>query len=95
MEARVSRGLVMLQSFVSKNIEVDTGRTKNSVFARVSGGRGNSVVGMLGTNVKYAPYVQDGTHSKQFFDYAAEREGQRVADALGEDFIVSVERVFD
>lgn len=83
LKTTIHEGLVQLQRFVIRNIEVDTGRTKNSIFARVDGGGGNSVVGMLGTAVRYAPYVRDRGHGEQFFDYAAKREGQKVANALG------------
>lgn len=85
--------LLQLNRFVGANIEVDTGRTKNSVFTEVSGG-GNSITALLGTNVSCSPFVRDAGHRKQFFEYAAETEGPAIAQLLGEEVAIRVEGAF-
>lgn len=90
----VEKALMQLLRFVLGNIEVDTGRTKNSIFPSVEGGGGNSVSAMLGTNVHYSPYVRDAGHRQQFFEYAAEKEGPRILAGLGQEVVVKVEGHF-
>lgn len=94
LPALMSEAVGQLQRFAQGNIEVDTGRTKNSVFGNVSG-RGNSVVGMLGTNVRYAPFVRDSGHRMQFMKYAERKEVPNVLKYLGEGVVSSVEEVFE
>lgn len=85
--------LLQLNRFVGANIEVATGRTKNSVFTQVSGS-GNGITALLGTNVSYSPFVRDAGHHQQFFEYAAEYEGPAVARMLGEEVDIRVQRAF-
>lgn len=80
--------------FVQGNIEVDTGRTKSSVFPAVTR-VGNGADGVLGTNVSYSPFVRDASHTKPFFDYAAENEGPRLAQFFGAEINVRVENAFN
>lgn len=75
--------------FVQANIEVDTGRTKNSVMPSVQDSEGR-----LGTNVSYAPFVRDAGHSEQFFRYAARVEGPRIQEAFGMEVQARVNRAF-
>lgn len=82
-----------LHRFTAINIEVDTGRTKNSLFTSVSN-NGNSVVGMLGTDVRYAPYVRESNHGMQFMDYALDREVPRLVAQMGGKITNVVERSF-
>jgi HK97 gp10 family phage protein len=42
-------------------VPVDTGRLKNSITDAVFVDRENNPIGMIGTNVEYAPYVEFGT----------------------------------
>ena len=83
--------VLQMQRYVSAHIEVDTGRTKNSIFTQVRGA-GNGAEGVLGTNVSYSPYVRDNTHSRQFFEHAAEGEGPNVARLFGEEVQIRVEK---
>lgn len=92
--ARMTEAILQLQRFVLGNIEVDTGRTKNSVFADVSEAD-NSVAAMLGTNVNYSPWVRDRGHSEQFFKYAERVEVPTVLEWLGGDIVARVEGSFD
>jgi hypothetical protein len=87
-------GLAQLERFTVANIEVDTGRTKNSIFPKL-GQQGNSVVASLNTNVSYAPYVRDASHKQPFFDYAAKVEGPRVAKMLGLEVDIRVTKAFE
>lgn len=91
--AILALGLAQLDRFVAANIEVDTGRTKNSIFQNM-GRNGNSVTAALGTNVRYAPYVRDGGHDRQFFQYAVDVEGPAVLQMLGEQVVIRVEEAF-
>lgn len=94
LAARLTEAILQVQRFVLGNIEVDTGRTKNSVFADVSQS-GNSVAAMLGTNVNYSPYVRDAGHKEQFFKYAERVEVPGVLAWLGADIVARVEGSFD
>lgn len=91
MAAIMALAVVQMQRFVTANIEVDTGRTKNSIFTQVRV-EGNGVDGVLGTNVSYAPYVRDDGHYQQFFEFAAEAEGPRVAQLFGDEVQIRVQR---
>lgn len=75
--------------FVSANIEVDTGRTKNSVFPEVG-----ETTARLATNVSYSPFVRDASHSEQFFRYAERVEGPRIGEAYGLEVQARVNRAF-
>ena len=93
MEAEITKALIQLHRFVLAHIEVDTARTKHSIFmeTHISG---DSVIGKLGTNVKYSPYVRDANHKEPFFRYAARIEGPRVLEALGREFTMKLYGVF-
>lgn len=95
LENKLLLGLAQLDRFVAANIQVQTGRTKNSIFQRI-GRSGNSVAAGLHTNVKYSPYVGHlpGRSSEQFFKYAARVEGLRVANSVGQDIVITVEGKF-
>jgi len=94
LEGMLTLAVGQLERFVAGNIEVKTGRTKNSVFGSVSGS-GNSVEAFLGTNVSYSPFVRNASHSKQFFAYAADVEGPHVQKWLGDEVDLRVERGFN
>lgn len=91
---KMTLALAMLQRFVDANIEADTGRTRGSVFPDVSQA-GNSVIGMLGTNVRYSPFVRDAGHRMQFFKYAKQQEVPNALKLLGEEIVVSIEEAFE
>ena len=93
LEAMLALALGRLDRFVAGNIEVDTGRTKNSIFQH-TGGNGNRLEAMLGTNVHYAPYVREAGHGEQFFEYAARVEGPAVLEMLGTDYDARIEAAF-
>jgi len=86
--------LLQLQRFTLGNIEVDTGRTKNSIFAQLDQS-GNSIAALLGTSVRYAPYVRQANGGVQFFTYAADVEGPAALAALGDNVILAVSGEFD
>lgn len=89
MEDIITLLTLQMLRFVQGHIEVDTGRTKNSVFPSVAGTEGR-----LGTNVSYSPFVREAGHGRQFFDYAADVEGPAVARAFGLEIQSRVNRAF-
>jgi len=90
MKSIITLATLLALRFVQANIEVSTGRTKNSVNRKET----NALVGMLSTNVSYAPFVRDAGHSEQFFRYAARVEGPRIQDAFGMEVQARVNRAF-
>lgn len=89
------KGLGQLDRFVAANIQVRTGRTKNSIFQALSQDR-NKVQAGLYSNVRHSPYVgyRPKTSSEQFFKYAARVEGPKVVEATALDVVVTVESEF-
>lgn len=85
----ITLATLQMLRFVQANIEVDTGRTKNSVFPHVQGTEGR-----LGTNVTYSPFVRDAGHGKQFFRHAADVEGPALGRAFGTEVQARVNRAF-
>lgn len=90
MKSLISLATLQALRFVQANIEVDTTRTKGSLNRRGT----NAIVGMVSTNVSYAPYVRDAGHSEQFFDYAARVEGPRIKENFGLEVEVRVNKAF-
>lgn len=90
---KVTQATLQMDRFVAGHIEVDSARTKNSVFPTI-GAEGNSVIGMLSSNVRYAPYVRDASHNRQFFEYAADVEGPGILEWLGSEVMISVGEAF-
>lgn len=88
----MTQGILQIDRFVANNIEVDTGRTKNSVFPTTRQ-NGNSVLAQLSTNVSYAPYVREAGHGEQFLAYAEQREVPGVVAWIGEQAGIKVEAV--
>ena len=93
MEADITKALIQMHRFVLAHIEVDTARTKNSIFMGTSVD-GDVVNGRLGTNVKYSPYVRDAKHNEHFFRYAARIEGPQILESLGREFTLAVSGAF-
>lgn len=94
MAGLINLGLIQLHRFVMANIEVDTARTKHSVFMQVYQ-RGGDVEGKLGSQVKYSPWVRDKGHTTHFFEYAKEKEGPAVLNMLGREVTLKVKRAFN
>lgn len=69
---RLATGL--LHRTASAIVPVDTGRLKNSLFQDVIG-RGNNIVGLVGTNVEYSIFVEQRVH---FMQRTVEREASAV-----------------
>lgn len=90
----ITLATLQMHRFVANNIEVDSGRTKNSIFPEVTNA-GNSVVGVLGSNVSYSPFVRDANHGRQFFDYAKDVEGPNIKKLLGDEMTAEIERGFN
>lgn len=60
LEIALRRSVQRVQSDVKRETPVDTGRLRGSITSEVTGS-GKSLKGIVGTNVKYAPYVEFGT----------------------------------
>lgn len=56
----VEKSCLVLEREAKKNCPVDQGQLRASI-THTSGLRGNKIVGIIGTNLKYAPYVHQGT----------------------------------
>jgi len=86
---------LQLDRFVAANIQVDTGRTKNSIFIS-SGKDNNGVFAGLFSNVNYAPYVgyKQRESSKQFFLYAADIEAPRALNTAANALVEKIEDGF-
>ena len=89
-EKLFTEAVLQVHRFVLGNIEVDTGRTKNSVFPDVESGPGGITAGLY-TNVAYSPWVRDAGHRKQFFDHADAVEVPRVLAWLEDEGIERIE----
>lgn len=94
MTAEIQKALIQLHRFVVDNIEVDTARTRLSIFMNVFAD-GGGVNGMLGSNVRYAPWVREAGHGSQFFEYAARVEGPRVLESMSREFVLKVAGVMN
>lgn len=94
MTAEVQKALIELHRFVVDNIEVDTARTRLSIFMNVFTDNGG-VNGMLGSNVSYSPWVRDAGHGQQFFEYAARVAGPRVLENMSREFVLKVAGVLN
>lgn len=84
LEALIARGTLRAHRYATAITHVDTGRLKNSHFPRVQAA-GNTVYGVVGTNVSYAIYehARGGTHA--FYARTVKEEGPAiVAEIAGE-----------
>lgn len=96
LSARMNQAVMQLLRFTQTNIEVDTGRTKNSLVGTVTQASGRGITGMVASsNVSYAPYVREAGHTVHFVDFAYEREVPRILDWLVEDVISEVTRIIE
>lgn len=59
----MTKAVLIVERRAKKNAPVDTGRLRNSITHAIesSGGLNPHVRGIVGTNVKYAPYMEFGT----------------------------------
>lgn len=56
----MGKGLARIQASAKQNCPTDTGRLRASIVTDVQSD-GDVVIGAVGTNVEYAPYVEFGT----------------------------------
>jgi len=63
MVSAMTRAVLIVERKAKKNAPVDTGGLRNSITHFVESSRGFNPVlkGIVGTNVKYAPYMEKGT----------------------------------
>jgi hypothetical protein len=93
LPATITKGLLQLQRYMTRDIEVDTGRTKQSLFVQVKT-KPDGVVGAVMSNVKYSPWVRDAGHQRHFMVQAAQREGPRVLAEMGREYVLNVAAAF-
>lgn len=60
IEQEVHKGAKQIQAYAKGLCPVDTGYLRNSISTDVHW-QGNTCIGIIGTNVEYAPYVEYGT----------------------------------
>lgn len=94
LPAQMQKAIIQLHRFVISNIEVDTSRTKQSIFMDISADQG-TVRGYLATNVAYSPWVRNSNHDEQFFQYARRIEGPRVLELLGRTISLSIRSQYE
>lgn len=93
LEARIFLGVSQLVRFTSANVEVRSGRTKNSIYGKVQGG--GVVQGIVGATSSYHGYVRDAGHGIQFLRYAGQHELPNVLKTIGQDVVASIEESFN
>ena len=59
--AIIQRMILEIEKSAKELVPVDTGRLKSSITSKMERGAVNEPIGKVGTNVKYAPYVEFGT----------------------------------
>ena len=94
LPATLTKGLLQLQRYMTRDIEVDTARTKNSLFVQVGNGGNGMVRGAVISNVSYSPWVRDRAHKRHFMVQAAQVEGPKVLAQLGRDYVLNVAEAF-
>lgn len=93
LEASITLGVSQLVRFASANVEVDTGRTKNSIYGKVNSG--SVVQGIVGATSSYHGYVRDAGHGIQFLRYAGQKELPNVLQTIGQGVVASIEESFN
>lgn len=94
LKRAMTAGILRLDRFVAGNIEVDTGRTKNSIVPSITGA-GAQVTGQLGSGVRYSPYVRNRNGGLQFFEYARRTEVPKVLQMMAVDISAKIEGEFE
>lgn len=80
VEEGMKKACVIVQDDAKRNCPVDTGRLQGSISHEVTH-EGNDVVGIVGTDVEYAPYVELGTYKMSARPYlfpAGERNKDKI-----------------
>lgn len=91
MAAIMARATLRAHRYTSAIVHVDTGRLKNSLFPTVQKTR-NTVYGIVGTNVVYAPYEHARGGSHAFFERTIDEEGVNIARQVERDIAREVNR---
>lgn len=81
----IRKAVAETEGLAKLRVPVDTGALKNSIASRVEI-RGDSVVGEVGTNLHYAPYIEFGTRfsaAQPFLVPAFDRVRMNLATTLG------------
>jgi HK97 gp10 family phage protein len=65
MEVVVSQPLLLIERETKRNAPVDTGKLRASYATQITESSKDKVVGIVGTDTEYAPFVEFGTRHQQ------------------------------
>jgi len=95
-EAKMRQALLRIERDAKQIVPVDTGNLKGSIESRVIRNSDGEVVGVVGSNVRYAPFIEFGTSkmsAQPFLRPAVERNRETIRSLLGEGFEEATEDV--
>ena len=73
---------LLVSRYARKNAPVDTGRLRASILPEIRASAGNEILGVVGSNVEYAPYQEFGTRrgirAKRYLQRAFETAEQAI-----------------
>ena len=73
---------LLVSRYARKNAPVDTGRLRASILPEIRASAGNEILGVVGSNVEYAPYQEFGTRrgirAKRYLQRAFETAEQSI-----------------
>ncbi len=84
VELGMNRACTVVQDDAKRHCPVDTGRLQGSISHEVTR-EGNDVVGIVGTDVEYAPFVELGTYKMRAQPYlfpAGERNKDKITQCF-------------
>lgn len=85
-DASLSRITLQIERDAKRNAPVDTGNLRASLSSEVRREGADKIAGYVGTNVKYAPFVEMGTSrmgAQPFLRPAVEENRETIEDELG------------
>jgi len=95
-EAKMRQALLRIERDAKQIVPVDTGDLRASIESRVIRNAEGEVVGVIGSNVKYAPFIEFGTSkmgAQPFLRPAVEKNRETIRTLLGEGFGEATEDV--
>jgi len=94
-EAKMKRIVLQIERDAKSIAPVDTGNLRASIESRVIRNNDGKITGVVGSNVKYAPFQEFGTSkmgAQPYLRPAVEKNRETVRELLGEGFNDAVER---
>ena len=93
-EAKMKRIVLQIERDAKKKAPVDTGNLRGSIASRVIRNTDGEVTGVVGSNVKYAPFQEFGTSKMEAQPYlrpAVEENREKIRELLGEGISDTIE----